>query len=231
MLRISVLTGPQLPLWFQEIRGSTPIQSGIALLPMLAGVIVALLVSSAIVSGTGYYAPMMIAGSVWMSVGSGMLSRLTLNTPSALVIVFPALFGVGVGLSFQQPLIAAQTVLSKRDTPTGMSIMVFAQTLGAAMTLSVGEAVFLNRLRTNLEQDLGLHIEDAMVLSRGGLSEIVSQLPKEKMPLLAAVKSKVVTQTFYVAVSLAALSIVGALLMEWKSVRALEEPTGQEAEA
>lgn len=225
-----VLTEPQLPFWFQEIRGATPIQSGIALLPMLAGVIVSLLVSSAIVSGTGYYAPMMIAGSVWMSVGSGMLSRLTLNTPAALVIVFPALFGVGVGLSLQQPLIAAQTVLSKGDTPTGMSIMVFGQTLGAAMTLSVGEAVFLNRLRTNLEQDLGLLIEDATTLSRGGFSAIVSRLPTEKIPLLPAVTSKVVTQTFYVAVALAALSIVGAVFMEWKSIRALEEPDRQEAE-
>lgn len=98
------------------------------------------------------------------------------------------------------------------------------------MTLSVGEAVFLNRLRTNLEQDLGLLIEDATALSRGGFSAIVSQLPTEKIPLLPAVTSKVVTQTFYVAVALSALSIVGAGLMEWKSVRALEEPNRQEAE-
>lgn len=226
-----LLTEPQLPFWFQEIRGSTPTQSGIALLPMLAGVIVALLVSSAIVSGTGYYAPMMIAGSVWMSVGSGMLSRQTLNTPAALVIVFPALFGVGVGLSFQQPLIAAQTILPKGDTPTGMSIMVFGQTLGAAMTLSIGETVFLNRLRTSLEQELGLLIEDATMLSRGGFSAILSQLPVEKKPLLTAVTNKAVTQTFYVAVAIAAVSIVGALLMEWKSVRVLGEPDRQDLEA
>lgn len=80
---------------------------------MLIGVIVAVLASGALVSGIGYYTPFMIAGSVLMSVGVGMCSTIMPNTSNALLIVFPGLFGLGVGIGFQQPLIGAQTVLSK----------------------------------------------------------------------------------------------------------------------
>ncbi len=46
------------------------------MLPMLLGVIVAVLASGAAVSAVGYYAPFMVAGTVLMSVGAGLLSTL-----------------------------------------------------------------------------------------------------------------------------------------------------------
>jgi hypothetical protein len=80
---------------------------------MLIGVIVSVLASGALVSGLGYYTPFMILGSILMAVGIGLLSTIGPSSSNALLIVFPAIFGAGVGIGFQQPLIGAQAVLSK----------------------------------------------------------------------------------------------------------------------
>lgn len=80
---------------------------------MLIGVIVSVLLSGALVSGLGYYTPFMIIGSILMSVGIGMMSTIGPDTSNTLLLIFPAIFGAGVGIGFQQPLIGAQAVLSK----------------------------------------------------------------------------------------------------------------------
>ncbi|KAH6651487.1 major facilitator superfamily domain-containing protein [Truncatella angustata] len=221
-----------LPLWFQTVQGATPTQSGLRLLPMLIGVIVAVLASGALVSGLGYYTPFMIAGTVLMSVGVGMLSTLLPDTSNALLIVFPAIFGAGVGIGFQQPLIGVQTVLPKEDIPVGTSIVVFGQTIGAAIVLSAGESVFQNQLKQNIEKYLGIVVEDAHSLMTEGTTALAATLTPEQKPLLILAASKSLTQTFYVALAMAGLSIIGSLAMEWKSVKkAAEAEAAANAEA
>ncbi|KAK6086193.1 major facilitator superfamily transporter [Seiridium cupressi] len=218
-----------LPLWYQTVQNATPTQSGLHLLPMLIGVIVGVLGSGALVSGLGYFTPFMIVGTILMSVGIGLLSTIVPDTSNALLIVFPGLFGLGVGIGFQQPLIGAQTVLSKEDIPIGTSIIVFGQTIGAAVVLSVGESVFQNQLKQNIESYLGIVVQDAHSLMTEGTSALAATLSADQVPKLIAATSKSLTQTFYVALAMAALSIAGSLAMEWKSVKKVAQE--QEAAA
>lgn len=117
----------------------------------------------------------------------------------------------------------------RRDIPTGTSIIVFGQTIGAAIVLSAGESVFQNQLKDNIESYLGIVVEDAHNLMTEGTAALAATLSAEQVPILIEAVSKSLTQTFYVALAMAGLSIIGSLAMEWKSVKKAAEAEAEAA--
>jgi hypothetical protein len=83
--------------------------------------------------------PLMIASTVLAAVGAGLLSSLKPDSDHQMWIGYQAICGIGVGLGMQQPLIAVQTVLDISLVPIGTSIIIFTQTLGGALFVSVGQ--------------------------------------------------------------------------------------------
>ncbi|KAK8015925.1 MFS general substrate transporter [Apiospora marii] len=208
-----------LPLWFQVVKGASPTQSGVGLLPMLLGVIFCVVISGFAVSWLGYYTPFMILGTVLMSIGAGLLTTITPDTPKVLLILFPVLFGAGIGVGFQQPIIGCQAALPKEDIPMGTSIIVFGQTIGAAIVLSAGDSVFQTRLTANIKEYLDISLENSAQILQSGPNSMINLLAPEQLPILVAAVNKTMNQVFYVALAMAALSVFGALGMEWRSVK------------
>lgn len=218
-------TSAQLPLWFQSVRDTSAQQSGIAMIPTLVAVIVGVLGSGALVSAVGYYAPLMLASSALMPVGLGLLSTINPQTPRVALLAYPAIFGLGVGMGFQQPLMAIQTVLSQADIAAGTSIIVFGQTFGAALIIAAGESVFQKRLASHLAADLGLTDINTAELLGTGPSSLQALVTQDQLPDLINAVSNSITDTFYLALAMAALSIVGCLFIEWKSMKKVKKET------
>ncbi|KAK4153961.1 MFS general substrate transporter, partial [Chaetomidium leptoderma] len=208
-----------LPLWFQTVKDTSAQQSGIGILPMLVGVIIGVVASGALVSLIGYYTPFMLASSVLMPVGLGMLTTITPDTSRAALIAYPALFGLGVGMGFQQPLTGIQASLPQADIAPGTSIIVFGQTISAAIIIAVGESVFQNRLLVNLDSYLGINDVNTQELLGDSAGSLQSLVPVDKVPLLIEAVNASLTQTFYVAVAMAALSGIGSVFIGWNSVK------------
>lgn len=53
-------------------------------------------------------------------------------------------------MGIQQPMMAVQAVLSPIDIPIGITAIIFAQALGGAVFLSIGQSIFQNKLVQNL---------------------------------------------------------------------------------
>ncbi|KAI9792094.1 MAG: MFS sugar transporter [Peltula sp. TS41687] len=206
-----------LPIWFQAIKGVSAVKSGIDSLPMILGVVIASLIAGGAITAIGYYTPFVIASSVLMSIGAGLLTTLQVDSPSSKWIGYQAIFGVGVGLGLQQALIAVQTVLRIDDVPTGTAVVVFSQSLGGALFVSVGQNVFNNRLIAGL-RTAAPGLDPSIVLNVGATS-LKSQIPQQYLSGVILAYNKAVTQTFYVSVAMACLTIIGALSLEWKSVK------------
>jgi len=217
-----------LPLWFQAIRKDTPSESGVNMLSMILGMVIAVIASGGLVSAIGYYTPFMIVGTCFMSVGAGLLTTFDVDTSAALRIVYPAIFGLGVGLAFQQPVIAAQTVLPPEDIPLGTTVIVFGQSLGASIVVSIANTVFANRVTENIKDILGgdVNFDSERILNgvTGGgdtteetLKMIMEQGGSEEQ--ITNAMNKAITQSYYVALAMAVLSIVGAAFVEWRSVK------------
>jgi len=129
----------------------------------------------------------------------------------------------------QQSLVAAQTVLTEEDLAMGISIVVFFQTLGPTLCISVAQNVFQNRLSSNLGRTVpGL---DQNALLETGATNLVSKVPSADLPSVLAAYNLSLTQTWYCAVGLATLSIIGALGMEWKKIEEEKEKEGSTTES
>ncbi|KAJ7617128.1 major facilitator superfamily domain-containing protein [Roridomyces roridus] len=209
-----------IPIWFQAIKGTTAVKSGIDNLPQVLGVVFASLLGGVGVAAIGYYTPLMILSSILMGVGAGLLSTFKVHTGHAMWIGYQAMFGIGVGLGLQQPIMAAQTVLSLADVPTGTSVVMFMQTLGGSLFISVGQNVFTNKLVAGLKRDVP-GVDPAIVLNTGAtsLQGVVAAVDVSLLPAVLEVYNLALVNAFYVSVAMGALSIFGSLAMEWKSVK------------
>nr|OQO15641.1 hypothetical protein B0A51_16561 [Rachicladosporium sp. CCFEE 5018] len=120
---------------------------------------------------------------------------------------------------------AAQTVLSKTDVPSGISLVFLTQMLGGAIFISVGQNILQSELVKGLQQ-YGI---DPLVIVTTGATEIRNLVPAAQLPEVLIVYNYALRQTFLCAVGLACAASLGAAGLEWKSVKAPEK--GSEAEA
>lgn len=207
-----------LPIWFQAILGVSAVQSGIDNLPMILALVIFSVVAGGLVSAFGYYAPFMILSSVLMAIGAGLLSTFQTDTGSGKWIGYQIIFGIGVGIGLQQSLISVQTVLHIDDVPVGTSAIIFAQTLGGALFISISQNVFTNRLVTGLATAAPT-INPGIVLSAGATS-LKDAIPADLLPGVLVAYNAALVDSYYVATAMACLTIIGSAGIEWKSVKA-----------
>ncbi|KAH8166067.1 hypothetical protein CIB48_g2191 [Xylaria polymorpha] len=205
-----------IPIWFQSVQGVSAVNSGIRNLPMLLSVVVASLVAGGLITAFGYYTPFMIVGSILAAIGGGLLTTWTPHTNTGTWIGYQIIFGLGVGASLQQPLIAVQTVLDIKDVPVGTSVIAFMQTLGGALFVSVGNNIFNNKLVEQLTHNVpDFNPQDVINIGTTNLRK----LPAEIIPGVLLSYNNALTTAFIVATALASITIFGAVFMEWKSVK------------
>ena len=123
----------------------------------------------------------------------------------------------GTGSGFQQPLIAAQTVLPLEDIPVGTSTVMFIQILGGALFVSVAQNIFQNQLVTNLIASVPDVNPQAVIMN--GVTSITTTVDPSDLSKVLLAYNGAITKTFQISLVLACLSIFGAILMEWRSVK------------
>ena len=205
-----------IPIWFQAIKGASAVKSGIMNLPLVLGMVVAMISGGILTRKIGYYTPFMIIGSVLAPIGAGLISTFTPATGHASWIGFQVLFGLGGGIGMMQPSVAAQTVLSRKDVPIGASLMMFSQMLGGTIWLSVGNNLLDVKLGRNLARVSGL---DALSVVKTGATEIRHIVPVDKLPEVLVAYNDALRAVFYLAVGLTCVTCLGAAAMPWRSVK------------
>lgn len=220
-----------LPIWFQAIKGVDAIQSGIRTIPLVLALVVAAMAAGLSVSKLcrGYYTPFLLAASVVMPIGTGLLTTFTPGTGSGAWIGYQVLLGLGIGLGMQQANLAAQTVLPRADVASGTSLMFFGQSLGGAVFLSVGQNVLSSRLIANL-RGAGFRL-GAQQIVNAGATDIRRLVPEDQLPSFLQIYNDAITKgVFLVALVLACLAFFGAAAMEWRSVNAARKAPAAAAE-
>lgn len=124
------------------------------------------MLSALLVTKFGYYALLMIASSIFLSIGVGLLTTLEVDSGPAMRFGYQIIVGIGMGLGWQQAIVAGQTVLSLDDIPIGTTAIFFSQTIGGAIFISVGQNVFANRLVEGLRKHVPA-VEPRIVLNIG----------------------------------------------------------------
>ncbi|BCS17174.1 MDR family MFS transporter [Aspergillus puulaauensis] len=212
-----------LPIWFQAIKGDSAAQSGIHNLPTVLSVVVFAIAGGLGVTAVGYYTPFMIAGSTIMAVGAGLLLLFKVDTPLSRWLGFQIVFGAGAGMGLELPNIAVQAVLPEKDVSTGTSLIVFARSLGGAIFVSAGQTVFSNHIVSGMLSRVP-ELDPSVIIQSGAanLQQTVSRTTLGQVDIVARVLkvyNDAILQTFVVALALACVSIVGAVGVEWRTVK------------
>ncbi len=205
-----------LPLWFQAIKNVSAVESGIRILPLLLSLVVSSISAGICVTRLGYYTPFMIANSVIMSIGAGLITTWTPDTGSSKWIAYQFVFGFGLGLGMQQASLAAQAVLPKKDVPSGIALIMFCQQLGGAVFVSVGQNVFSNKLVTGVSSIPGL---DPATVVTIGATEFRNHVSSQDLPKVLSAYNSALVAVFQVALAMSCFSILGSASMEWKSIK------------
>ncbi|VBB81967.1 Putative efflux system protein [Podospora comata] len=206
------------PIWFQSVKDATAVGSGIMNLPMLISLVLVSVIAGAAVTIWGQYVPFMIACSILSSIGFGLTTTFTPDVGAGAWIGYQIIIGAGIGIGFQQPLMAVQTVLSIEDVPTGASLIIFLQTLGAALFVAVSQNVFTNKLVENVAKYVP-DMPDPMTILHVGATSVENVVRPEDLGAVTWAFNDALTQTFTVFTALSAISILGAVFVEWNSVK------------
>ncbi|KAJ5165487.1 Major facilitator superfamily domain general substrate transporter [Penicillium coprophilum] len=205
-----------LPIWFQATKGASAMESGIRNLPLLLAQVIFSIVAGVLVTTIGYYAPFMILSSVLMAIGAGLLSTFQPETSSGKWIGYQIIFGAGVGVGMQQALIAVQNSLPPKDIPIATATVMFSQTLGGAVFISVAQNIFTNELAKHLVHIPG--VDPTRVVDLGATA-LQNSISRGLLPAVIAAYNSGLVNAFYVSVAMGALSVVGACSVQWKSVK------------
>jgi hypothetical protein len=204
------------PVWFQAIKNVTVVESGIRVLALVLALVVRSIINGWITYTIGYYTPAMDLSSVITSIGAGLVTTRHIDTNKQHWIGYQILYDIGLGVGMPQANMAVQAALNKIDVPIGASLISLAQTLGGAIFISVGENIFTNKLKAGLLQIKGI---DMSLVMDTGATEIRNVIPPQLLGAVLIVYNAALMDAIYISVTISALSIVGAIFTEWKSVK------------
>jgi EmrB/QacA subfamily drug resistance transporter len=135
-----------LPTFLQVVHGISPTLSGVHMLPMVAGLLLASTTSGQIVSRTGRWKVFPIAGTGITALGLLLLHQLDENSSSAELSGFFFVFGLGLGLVMQVLVLIVQNAVPYEDLGVATSGATFFRSIGASFGVAVFGSVFAGRL-------------------------------------------------------------------------------------
>lgn len=189
------------------------------LIPLVLSMALTSLASGSLMNIVGYYTPFLIFASVMMSIGSGLLTTLQANTTTSAWIGYQILLGIGAGSGLHQIHFAIQSSFRRsRDSDTVTAIMIFAQILGATVAVGMAQSVFENEIFNGIRA-AGLEGVSVRSMLQTGATDIKNVLSGDSLQTVVRSYTHAIDRAFYVSVGLAAVSVIGALAMEWNHAR------------
>ncbi|KAK7751747.1 hypothetical protein SLS62_006232 [Diatrype stigma] len=217
-----------LPLYFQSIKGASPIQSGVDNLPTVISVGILCIVGGFVVAKTGRPAPLMFLSSAIATVGCGLLYTLDIDTTIdkwigyqilvSCAFAFSCLMGVNITQSNVDPEdIAAATacLMCECSFPISCRAGMYSvfQTGGGAFTISSAQAAFINQMLAKLAESAP-GIDGARVIATGA-AQLREVFTSEELPGVLEAYMHGLKGAFAVSIGFAGLSFLSTLLMPW----------------
>ena len=147
-----------LPQFLQIVRGASPIESGFLMLPLVAGIMTASLLSGQVTSRTGRYKVFPVVGTLLMLGALVILHfRISVDIPFWELDLYMAMFGLGLGGCMQTLVLAVQNASPARDMGVVTASSTFFRQLGGTL----GTAIFFSILFSTLPGNIAAAMTSA----------------------------------------------------------------------
>jgi EmrB/QacA subfamily drug resistance transporter len=222
-----------LPIYFQGVMGMSATRSGMAMIPMVAGILSMSITSGQLITRYGRYKIFPVAGSLILAAGLVLLSTLEVDTPYWRIAIYALLFGGGLGFTMQTIVVAVQNAVDMRDMGVATSAVTFTRSLGGAVGTTVFGALLNSRLATNLANAMG----DADIPIGSGSPEMaannIEQMQQLEEPLRGIVLgayTNALSDIFFFSVPVVLLAFVVSLFLKEIPLRSMADgPTAPAA--
>ncbi|MFI9050801.1 MFS transporter [Streptomyces sp. NPDC053427] len=143
-----------LPTFLQMVDGATATASGLLMLPLMGGIVLASLVSGRLISRTGHYKIFPILGCAVAAEGMWLLSRLERDTPRGVYGLWTGILGLGLGFVMPVLVLAVQNSVRRADLGAATSATTYFRHLGGSVGTALFGTLFAHRLAGQLAHEL-----------------------------------------------------------------------------
>jgi EmrB/QacA subfamily drug resistance transporter len=138
------------PLYLQIVKGSSPTQAGLQLVPLMVGIILTSAITGRVMSRTGRYKRLPIAGTALLIVAMLLFSTLHADSPVWHAMAYMVVMGAGLGLSMQTLVISVQNAMPPRDMGVATSSVTFFRSMGGTFGAAIALAILFGSVRGNI---------------------------------------------------------------------------------
>jgi MFS family permease len=202
-----------LPLFQQVVRGASPTESGLQLIPVMAGVLTASIASGQIISRTGRYKAWPIAGTAVACVGMISLSTMDEHTSVPMAAVDMLVLGLGLGMVMQVLVLAVQNAVPYEQLGVATSGATLFRSIGGSIGTAILGTIFTNRLDDLLRS--GPAAGDVGALDPSALD----RLPAAQHDAFIAAFTDALGLVFTVAACVVAVAFLFTWLLEERPLR------------
>jgi EmrB/QacA subfamily drug resistance transporter len=217
-----------LPLFLQIVHGVSPTSSGLRLLPMMASMLVASIVTGNTITRIGRYKIFPVVGMAVVTFGMVLLSRLNPSTSTLRFSLYLVVLGIGMGLVMQVLMLAVQNAVDYRDLGAATSSATFLRSMGGVFGLAMFGAIFANRLAywmaRLIPKGTGVNVSGANLLHMTPAQ--LHRLPPSVHQGLIEAFSRSIHPVFVWAIPFAVVGFLITLLLREIPLRERQKPAG-----
>ncbi|PVH99828.1 MFS general substrate transporter [Periconia macrospinosa] len=207
----SFLTLTFLPIYFQSIKGTTAIVSGVYQLPQVAFFALGAMMSGGIIGSTGHLAPVELVGALLTVIGAALIYAMDVNTSKAWYISAQIPIGIGLGLGNQVPATAIQGFAQPQNVGTMTGGLFVCQTISGGYFTTAATSILQNLLVEHLVS-VAPHLNVETILSAGA-TEILKVVSPEDLPFVVESYMTGIKGVFALLLAVSALSVALATLI------------------
>ena len=207
-----------LPLYFQAVRGASPTRSGVLIMPIVVTQAVTGLIAGAITFRFGWIRPLIWAGMALTTLGFGLFIRMGTSTSLAVIVMVEIVAAIGVGATFQAPLIAYQSVVSPAEMAAATALFGFIRSLSTSISVVMGGVVFQNSMSAHhkhLSSVLGTQLAQNFSASTAAVNVLtVRTLPMIQQAEVKAAYAASLKSMWMMYASMGGLGVIAALFVK-----------------
>ena len=148
-----------LPLLLQLVNGASPTESGFMMLPMVAGLMTATVVSGQVTRKTGEYKIFLVTGTFLMLVGYVYMISYNAHMAYWQIAIGMVIIGLGLGQLMQTLTLVSQQSVPASEVGVATSSATFFRQMGGTL----GVAVFISILFNSLASTIGDAFKDKKI--------------------------------------------------------------------
>lgn len=198
-----------IPQYQQIVRGNSPTESGLLMLPLVVGMLGAVTITGRLITKTGHYRKYPIIGTLVLALGLWMFSHLSLDTSHVVLSLWMVVIGAGIGMFMQITILAVQNSTKPADLGSATSTVTFFRSLGGSLGGAIFGSILISRLSNHIQEVM----PNAGAIGHAAATTGAANLPPQAQQVVLQAYVASFHDMFLLAIPVALAAFIAALFL------------------